>query len=63
MMATTVVLTLGHGGSVTFDGAFWEANYPTSFELVRIFDCCLQGIKPCECKGKGHRWVDNQFFR
>jgi hypothetical protein len=30
---TTVVLTLGRGGSVTFDGAYWEA-VPTSFELT-----------------------------
>jgi hypothetical protein len=26
-------------------------------------DCCLQGIKPCECKGKGYQWVGNQVFR
>jgi len=30
---------------------------------VRMSDCCLQGIKPCECKGKGHQWVGNQVFR
>ena len=30
---------------------------------VRMSDCCLQGIKPCECKGKGYQWVGNQVFR
>ena len=30
---------------------------------VRMFDCCLQGIEPCECKGKGYQWVGNQVFR
>ena len=32
-------------------------------EGVRMFDCCLQGIKPCECKGKGYQWVGNRVFR
>ena len=31
--------------------------------IVRMSDCCLQGIEPCECKGKGHQWVGNQVFR
>ncbi len=33
--------------------------------MVRCENCwlSLQGIQPCECKGKGHRWVDNQVFR
>ncbi len=26
-------------------------------------DCCLQGIQPCKCKGKGHQWVGNQDIR
>ncbi len=30
---------------------------------VIISDCCLQGIKPCEWKGKGYQWVGNQVFR
>ncbi len=30
---------------------------------VRMSDCCLQGIKPCKCKGKGYQWVGNQVFR
>ena len=30
---------------------------------VRMSDCCLQGIKPCECKGKGYQWVGIQVFR
>jgi len=25
-------------------------------------DCCSQGIKPCECKGKRYQWVGNQVF-
>jgi len=33
------------------------------FLYVRMSDCCLQGIKPCECKGKGFQWVGNQVFR
>jgi len=31
--------------------------------LVRMSDCCLQGIQPCKCKGKGCQWVGNQIFR
>ena len=31
--------------------------------VVRMSDCCLQGIKPCECKGKGYQWVGNWVFR
>jgi hypothetical protein len=34
-----------------------------SMMTVRMSDCCLQGIQPCECKGEGHRWVGNQVFR
>ncbi len=30
---------------------------------VRMSDCCLQGIEPCKCKGKGYQWVGNQVFR
>ena len=30
---------------------------------VRMSDCCLQGIEPCECKGKGYQWVGNLVFR
>jgi len=26
-------------------------------------DCCVQGIKPCECKGKGCQWFGNRVFR
>ena len=26
-------------------------------------DCCLQGIKPCEWKGKGYQWFGNRVFR
>ena len=29
---------------------------------VRMSDCCLQGIQPCECKGEGHRWIGNQVL-
>ena len=29
---------------------------------MRMSDCCLQGIEPCECKGEGHRWIDNQVL-
>ena len=38
---------------------------PNEYEalLVRMSDCCLQGIQPCECKGEEHRWVGNQVFR
>jgi hypothetical protein len=31
--------------------------------IVRMPDCCLQGIQPFECKGEGHRWIGNQVFR
>ena len=30
---TTMVLTLGQGGSVTFGGAYWECD-PAPFELT-----------------------------
>jgi len=30
---------------------------------VRMSDCCLQGIKPCERKGKGYQLVGNRVFR
>ncbi len=29
---------------------------------VRMSDCCLQGIEPCECKRKRHRWIGNQIL-
>jgi hypothetical protein len=32
-------------------------------KLVRMHNCCLQGIQPCGCKGEGHRWIGNQVFR
>jgi hypothetical protein len=28
-----------------------------------ILSDCFVGIEPCECKGKGHRWIGNQVFR
>ncbi len=30
--------------------------------IVRMSDCCLQGIEPYECKRKGHRWIGNQIL-
>jgi hypothetical protein len=30
--------------------------------VVGMSDCCLQGIEPCECKRKGHRWIGNQIL-
>jgi hypothetical protein len=30
---------------------------------VIMSDCCLQGIEPCECKGKGYQWFGNRVFR
>jgi hypothetical protein len=30
---------------------------------VRMSDCCLQGIKPCDGKGKRYPWVGNRVFR
>jgi hypothetical protein len=30
---------------------------------VRTCDCCLEDIEPCKCKGNGHQWIGNQFFR
>jgi len=30
--------------------------------LVRMSDCCLQGIQPCKCKREGHQWVGNQVL-
>ena len=32
-------------------------------KIVRMSDCCLQGIQSCKWKGKGHQWVGNQVFR
>ena len=32
-------------------------------QLSWLSDCCLQGIKPCKCKGKGYQWVGNWVFR
>jgi hypothetical protein len=29
---------------------------------VKMSDCCLQGIEPCKCKRKGHRWIGNQIL-
>jgi hypothetical protein len=31
--------------------------------IVRICDCCLEGIELWECKGNGHQWIGNQVFR
>jgi hypothetical protein len=31
--------------------------------IVRMCDCCLEGIEPCKCKGNGHQWMGNQVFR
>ncbi len=35
----------------------------TASVSVRMSDCCLQGVKSCECKGKGYQWVGNRVFR
>jgi hypothetical protein len=40
----------------------WSVHEP-NLGFVRMSDCCLQGIQPCECKGKGYQWVGNQVFR
>ena len=34
-----------------------------TLDVVRMSDCCLQGIKPCERKRKGYQWFGNRVFR
>jgi len=40
----------------------WNAVLLAAVAVI-MSDCCLQGIKPCEWKGKGYQWVGNQVFR
>jgi predicted Zn-ribbon and HTH transcriptional regulator len=40
-----------------------EATHRVVADIVRMSDCGLQGIQPCECKEKGYQWFDNQVFR
>jgi hypothetical protein len=41
------------------------AGYGSGMVLggVAMSDCCLQGIEPCEWKGKRYQWVGNRVFR
>ena len=62
MASTTQVNTsaMNHPNMSKFSKREVCKNY---FVSVRMSDCCLQGIEPCECKGKGYQWVGNQVFR
>ena len=55
--AGSVLVICGRAPGVLFRVCLW------CMRTVRMSDCCLQGIEPCECKRKGHRWIDNRVFR
>ena len=38
-------------------------DFGLEIPTVRMSDCCLQGIEPCEWKGKRYQWVGNRVFR
>ncbi len=40
-----------------------EPGVKSTGSFVGMFDCCLQGIQPCEWKGNGHQWLGYQVFR
>ena len=46
--------------STTNNAHVADAAVPRILQIMS--DCCLQGIQPCECKGEGHRWVNNHSF-
>jgi hypothetical protein len=48
--------------SENFTSLCWSVRDTWSI-TVRMSDCCLQGIEPCKCKGKGHQWIGNQVFK
>jgi len=37
--------------------------HPTTGETIVRMSDCVQGIEPCECKGKGYQLVGNRVFR
>jgi hypothetical protein len=50
-----------------FPGINLKSEQPHHHQVVKIIDvrmsdCCLQGIEPCEGKRKGHRWIGNQIL-
>jgi hypothetical protein len=57
------MLSIGLQHTVADLHSYTHPTWLRLWDIVRMSDCCLQGIQPCECKGEGHRWVGNQVFK